>query len=800
MNNGIAALRQHSTGKKHRSSSLHLWSDEKTVGTKVQAPLTNFITKVSGGQADTKKEQSEVDINNNEQNLTIPPPPTPSTSSSVTVEKWIGVGEQVAKAEALWTMKCATSNYSFSSSDKTPELFQNMFPDSIIAKNFSISHQKVSYLLSDGLGPYFQQSTVKDVLGSSAYFTIHFDETVSGQCKKQMDILIRYWSEKSACIQVHYLNSLFYGHAFAERVAKDLIDCMSNLKLPLSKLLCLSSDGPNVNKSIKSKIDNAVKEAGAPGLVDVGFCYIHTVHNAFKAGNQVFGMRALDFAMNVFYWFHMYPARDEDLKKIQKDENMENLKFLRHVDSRWLSLVPALHRIHEQLPAVKKYFLQYIPNHEKRSTNLKKFKDIHEALKRDESIIKVEMEFLQSVKPLFDSFLTVFQAEGPMVHVLYASLVDMLKILMNRFVKQDLIRGKSGPELAKLDINKLSNQQSDEEINIGQQTVVEMRNLTPLQRKECLIGMRNFFCKCTSYLQEKLPYSNKLLKSLSCLHPDQKDSSSRKIATVASELPCCSEGEISLVLDEWKIYQEIEIPKDCKESKEGIKNQVDVYWGKVFELKNPFGQPRFKTLPKVIKCALTLSHGNADTERSLSQNKKVVTKEKSSMSEKTLIGIRLTKDAVDSAGGQPSNVALTKPLLDCCSTAHKLYKAAIQERNRKEREEKRKEEQIQAERQQEEERLQKVKDLEKQNKDIDIKIKEIEHNLKSIDSLVTEANDRMSNAIKKKDMLGIEVAHELQDVAASKQKKAHSELEKMNVNKRKVTEKLEHLAKKKRKI
>ena len=67
----------------------------------------------------------------------------------------------------------------------------------------------------------------------------------------------------------------------------------------------------------------------------------------------------------------------------------------------------------------------------------------------------------------------------------------------------------------------------------------------------------------TSYLQDKLPYSNRLLKSLSCLHLDQKDSSSKKIATVAAELPC-SKGEIGLVIDEWKIYQELEIPRDLK--------------------------------------------------------------------------------------------------------------------------------------------------------------------------------------------------------------------------------------------
>ena len=135
-----------------------------------------------------------------------------------------------------------------------------------------------------------------------------------------------------------------------------------------------------------------------------------------------------------------------------------------------------------------------------------------------------------------------------------------------------------------------------------------------------MIGIRNFLCMCTSYLQDKLPYTNKHLKSLSCLHPDQRNSSSSKIAVVASELPCCNEGEISLVLDEWKVYPELDIPEDWKVTKEGTNVQVDIYWAKVLGVKNPFGQPRFKTLSKVVKCALTLSHGNADTERSLSQN------------------------------------------------------------------------------------------------------------------------------------------------------------------------------------
>ena len=68
----------------------------------------------------------------------------------------------------------------------------------------------------------------------------------------------------------------------------------------------------------------------------------------------------------------------------------------------------------------------------------------------------------------------------------------------------------------------------------------------------------------------------------------------------------------------------------------------------------------------------------------------------------------------------------------------------------------------------EQERLEKMKCLEKQSKEIDSKMNEKEYTLKGIDSLISEAIDRIGKAIKSKDMLGIGVVHELQDVAASK--------------------------------
>ena len=258
----------------------------------------------------------------------------------------------------------------------------------------------------------------------------------------------------------------------------------------------------------------------------------------------------------------------------------------------------------------------------------------------------------------------------------------------------------------------------------------------------------------------------------------QQPSSDSKVATVAANLPCCEENELPLVVDEWKIYRELEIPQSWVTDKDKKGNEqpvrLDKYWANIFGLTTAAGRPRFTVLPKVVKCALTLSHGNADTERSLSQNKKILTKERTSVQKSTLIGVRLIKDAVGASGGQAVDVKITKELLSHCKSAHQEYKKFVTEQQSKEREEKqKKEKEREKQRQAEEEekaRLEKVKSLKNENKDIDNKIEEAEGQLTRLDGLSVEANKRMTEAIKEKHMMGIEIAHELQEVAANKQK------------------------------
>ena len=57
--------------------------------------------------------------------------------------------------------------------------------------------------MSDGVGPLMLKMLVEDLCNSEAAFTLMYDETTTVQVKKQMDILMRYWSESA---YIEYLN------------------------------------------------------------------------------------------------------------------------------------------------------------------------------------------------------------------------------------------------------------------------------------------------------------------------------------------------------------------------------------------------------------------------------------------------------------------------------------------------------------------------------------------------------------------------------------------------------------------
>ena len=72
-----------------------------------------------------------------------------------------------------------------------------------------------------------------------------------------MDVLICYWCQNNEEVSVRFLKAFQFGHATADIVSEALFGLEEDTeeRLPLKNLISISSDGPNVNKSIHRKLN-----------------------------------------------------------------------------------------------------------------------------------------------------------------------------------------------------------------------------------------------------------------------------------------------------------------------------------------------------------------------------------------------------------------------------------------------------------------------------------------------------------------------------------------------------------------
>ena len=214
--------------------------------------------------------------------------------------------EKVSAAEAKWLFKMAERDMTLRDCDFTPELFRQMFPDSQVAKQFSMSRQKASYVLQDGLGPLLSKWLVTSINTSEGTFTLMFDETTTLQNRKQMDLLVRFWDEEQNLVTTRYLTSLFFGRATALDITGMLMSLQEEGKFNLtwSKMFNISSDGPNINKAIWRELNDSLIDKGYKGLLEFLKCPLHTVHNSFHQGIKVgSGQSAEQLAFDFHAWF-----------------------------------------------------------------------------------------------------------------------------------------------------------------------------------------------------------------------------------------------------------------------------------------------------------------------------------------------------------------------------------------------------------------------------------------------------------------------------------------------------------------
>ena len=241
---------------------------------------------------------------------------------------------------------------------------------------------------------------------------------------------------------------------------------------------------------------------------------------------------------------------------------------------------------------------------------------------------------------------------------------------------------------------------------------------------------------------------NQLLKQLRCLNPTKRndESTTPSIQNLASILqPKISETG---VIDEWKLFQVDNWLPTYKPT-----DRIEVFWNQVFKIQSATGKCRYKLLPLLIKSALTLAQANADSECSLSVNTQIVTEDRASLGEKTIVGLCVLREAVqfcDPVGHRPELLKISPALKQAVKSSHASYKKQRERekeiRKKKEEEELRQKE-FSEKQEKERSRLLKKESLAKSEEDLSQQEKCAREEVRAADELLQDAKLKLDNAL-----------------------------------------------------
>lgn len=568
----------------------------------------------------------------------------------------ISEADRATLAETYFVLAVAIAGIPYSWGDTATSIFPLMFPDSKAAKEFQCGRKKVSYVVSDGLGPYFKKAVVDEFNKESVHYTIEIDETpLPEQRCQQLDVIVRYFSEVCQQVVAEHLRSFHLGSATSDVLLARVKEAVQDL--PQRNMLCFYSDGPNVMKSLKKKLMHDVN----PTLLNIGECSLHKIHNTFAKGIEAFGNNVESTLMDAYHFFKNSAVQSAVLKENQRCLGLPESVFLRHVSSRWLSLGPALDRFIEQYPALKSMVLDVQQGPRAAGTVYKRLRE--NLSKKD---LLATALFLRNVADLFVGFLELFQRSEPLVHVLYEEMVKLSKKVLGRFVRTEAYRDLTGEELKSVDVECSSNWK--QVVEIGGDTEKVIAEWSAEEKKLFRLGARSFYIKCATYLLSTLPLDNIVLRDLRCLRPDiiHEESSVVAFRNLAQHVPQVIPPQaMSGLMDELALVSTEKLEHDPGE-------RIDVAWQPIFFLRGKNSGPRYPLLGKLVKSLLCLSHGNADVERGFSENRRLLL-ERSNLSIESINGLRAIQSFSKRYNRDVATIPIKADMMKAVKQSHKRY-------------------------------------------------------------------------------------------------------------------------------
>ncbi|XP_053347667.1 uncharacterized protein LOC128518536 [Clarias gariepinus] len=310
--------------------------------------------------------------------------------------------------------------------------------------------------------------------------------------------------------------------------------------------------------------------------------------------------------------------------------------------------------------------------------------DTLEVAEKDHLIL-AKLHFYMAITRTFSPFLTFYQTDVPVIPFLAKDLAELLKSMLRRFVKKEVLKDISPLQLVRLDVCDNQSWVNPKEVNIGLgaesllkelQKQKKIGELTVLEfRKDCLKMMSTIIQK----VQEKSPLKYPVVRQVACLDPsmmlsdpDWCKSNMTKLVQKFLQAQQLSGGVSAGDVIIQQFSNMLSAENETLVSYRSTETRLDTFLHGVLA-------ERYDELWGFCKKLLLLSHGQATVERGFSINKEVET---CNMQEETMVTHRLVCDYVNICGGL-LNVPISKELLASAASARSRYRMHLDQQKAK---------------------------------------------------------------------------------------------------------------------
>ena len=437
-------------------------------------------------------------------------------------------------------------------------------------------------------------------------------------------------------------------------------------KVDESKVMQVSSDGPNVNLAFLKKYASLWEEKELDLLMDLGTCGLHVVHGSMKAGAKASEWELQKLHKAMWQFMDDAPARRTMHKNISESTDHPT-KFCGHCwceNKKWAEKAESLiNRYQKFVTHVSTLRKNQQPDSKNMSFIVLK-KMIHDPL------ISAKLKFFEMASHKLNAFLCGFQTYSPMVPFFADVLGGVVYDLLGKIILKDVLcKATNLYQLIQFKPSDKNTTKSAADIDIGfaANIKVEESNLNPNDPKVLVFKKEagNFLAALLSHLLEKSPLKYALVRSVASLNPLNMTNKVKRSFCI---------NHFSVLLQRF-----VKVNKISSQAAERAKTQYSSFFDVVdsnvsafkgFSKENDcldsffanfIGTDKsYANMWEVCKIIFILSHGQSSAEHGFTINKQFSNK---NLKEKSLIALCRVADHMSASEETPQEVQITRDML-----------------------------------------------------------------------------------------------------------------------------------------